>query len=105
MLDCQVSVFSGESVQFSSPALKEPMKKTKLQDYRRQVESYFHMEFSDVPLEQVLLRLPEKYTIKVAKLVRLLHSMKKPPSDAAGYAMRFLRPPFRCLIVGQEEEG
>ena len=103
MLDCRVSIFLGESVQFLSTVPKEPMKKTKLKDYRRQVENYFHMEFSDVPLEQVLLRLPEKYTVKVAKLVRLFHSLKKPPSDAAGYAMRFLRPPFRCLIVGQEE--
>ena len=81
------------------------MKKTKLKDYRRRVENYFHMEFSDVPLEQVLLRLPEKYTVKVAKLVRLFHSLKKQRSDSAGYAIRFLRPPFRCLIVGQEEDG
>jgi len=80
------------------------MKKIRLQDYRRKVESYFLLEFSDVPLPQVLLRLPDKYTVKVDKLVRLFHSLKKPPADAAGYAMRFLRPPFRCLIVGQEEE-
>ena len=55
------------------------MKKTKLQDYRRQVESYFHMEFSDVPLEQVLLRLPEKYTVKVAKRL----SITSPHSNTA----------------------
>ncbi len=84
-------------------SIKEPME-TKLQDYRRQVDNYFEMEFSDVPLEQVLLRLPEKYSGKVDKLIRLFHSLKRPPSDAAGRAMRFLRPPFRSLIVGQKDE-
>lgn len=80
------------------------MKKTKLQDYRRQVESYFEMEFSDVPLEQVLSRLPEKYTEKVGKVISLHHRLKKPPPDAAAYAMRILRGPCRSLIVGQIEE-
>ena len=80
------------------------MKKTNLQDYRRQVEIYFEMEYSDLPLEQVLFRLPEKYTVKVAKVVRLHHSIKKPPANAAAYAMRILRGPCRSLIVGQTEE-
>ena len=80
------------------------MKKTKLQDYRRQVEIYFQMEWSDIPLEQVLFRLPEKYTVKVGKVVRLHHRIKKPPANAAAYAMRVLRGPCRSLIVGQTDE-
>ena len=80
------------------------MKKTKLQDFRRQVEGYFLMEYSDVPLEQVLFRLPEKYTVKVGKVISLHHSLKKPPANAAAYAMRVLRGPCRSLIVGQTEE-
>ena len=87
----------------SRPLLKEPMKKTKLQDYRRQVEIYFEMEYSDLPLEQVLFRLPEKYSEKVGKVVRLHHSIKKPPANAAAYAMRIVRGPCRSLIVGQTE--
>jgi hypothetical protein len=80
------------------------MKKTKLQDYRRQVTRYFEMEFSDVPLDQVLLRLPEKYSEKVGKVISLHHRLKKPPADAAAYAVRILRGPCRSLIVGQGEE-
>jgi len=80
------------------------MKKTKLQEYRRQVTSYFQMEYSDVPLQQVLLRLPKLYSVKVWKVIRLHHSLKKPPSNAAAYAMRVLRGPCRSLIVGQQEE-
>jgi hypothetical protein len=80
------------------------MKKTKLQDYRRQVIRYFEMEWSDVPLEQVLLRLPDKYSEKVGKVVRLHHRIKKPPANAAAYAMRVLRGSCRSLIVGQTEE-
>jgi hypothetical protein len=80
------------------------MKKTKLQDYRRQVEFYFEMEYSDLPLEQVLFRLREMYSEKVGKVVRLHHKLKKPPADAAAYAMRILRGPCRTLIVGQTEE-
>ena len=77
------------------------MKKTKLQDYRRQVEIYFKMEYSDLPLEQALFRLPEKYSVKRGKVVRLHHRIKKPPADAAAYAMRILRGPCRTLIVGR----
>jgi hypothetical protein len=80
------------------------MKKTKLQDYRRQVEIYFEMEYSDVPLEQVLLRLREMYSEKVGKVISLHHSLKKPPANAAAYAMRIVRGPCRSLIVGQTEE-
>jgi hypothetical protein len=80
------------------------MKKTKLPEYRQRVESYFELEYSDLPLEQVLFRLPEKYTVKVGKVISLHHSLKKPPADAAGYAVRILRGPCRSLIVGQTEE-
>ena len=65
---------------------------------------YFEMEFSDLPLEQVLFRLPEKYSEKVGKVISLHHRLKKPPADAAAYAMRILRGPCRTLIVGQTEE-
>lgn len=80
------------------------MKKIKLQEYRRHVEIYFALEWSDVPLEQVLLRLPEKYSGKVDKVIELHHNLKKPAPDAAGYAMRILRGPCRSLIVGQNDE-
>lgn len=80
------------------------MKRTKLPDYRRQVEIYFELEYSDLPLEQVLFRLPEKYSDKVGKVVSLHHRLKKPPADAAAYAMRILRGLCRSLIVGQTEE-
>ena len=80
------------------------MKKTKLQDYRRQVESYFQMEYSDVSIQQVLLRVPELYRVKVGKVIRLHHRLQKPPANAAAYAMRVLRGPCRSLIVGQQEE-
>ena len=81
------------------------MKKTKLKDYRRQVIRYFEMEYSDISFQQTLLRLPIKYSEKMEKLIRLFFSLKREPADAAGRAMRFLRPPFRpSLIVGQQEE-
>jgi hypothetical protein len=41
------------------------MEKTTLENYRQQVSRYFGLEYSDVPLEQVLLRLPHKYSEKV----------------------------------------
>jgi hypothetical protein len=78
--------------------------KTSLSDYRQQVFRYFGLEYSDVPLEQVLLRLPQKYSEKVETLILLYCSLKRHPADAAGRAMRFLRPPFRSLIVGQMED-
>ena len=80
------------------------MKKTKLPEYRQRVESYFELEYSDLPLEQVLFRLPEKYSEKVGKVISLHHRLKKPPADAAAYARRVLRGPCRSLIVGQTEE-
>ena len=80
------------------------MNKTTLKDYRRQVVRYFELEYSDVPLKQVLLRLPELYREKVRKVIRLHYRIKKPPADAAVYMMRVLRGPTRSLIVGQKEE-
>jgi hypothetical protein len=81
---------------------KEPMK-LPLPEYRQRVESYFELEYSDTPLQQVLVGLPDKYARKADKVIELHHQLKKPPSDAAGYAMRLLRGPCRSLIAGQEE--
>ncbi len=80
------------------------MGKTTLKDYRRQVIRYFEMEYSDVPLKQVLLRLPQLYREKVGKVIRLHYRIKKPAANAAAYVMRVLRGPTRSLIVGQKEE-
>jgi hypothetical protein len=72
-------------------------------EYRQRVESYFELEYSDTPLLEVLAGLPDKYAVKVSKVIELHHQLKKPPSDAAGYATRLLRGPCRSLIAGQEE--
>ena len=82
---------------------KEPMK-LPLPEYRQRVESYFQMEYSDKPLQQVLVGLPDKYPRKVEKVIELHYQLNKPPSDAAGYAMRLLRGPCRSLIVGQQDD-
>jgi hypothetical protein len=78
--------------------------KTTLPAYRQMVESYFHLEYSDTPLQQVLDRLPSKYRIKAKKVMKLHHQLKKPPSNAAAYVMRILRGPSKSLIAGQEEQ-
>jgi hypothetical protein len=83
---------------------KETMKKSTQKDYRRQVNRYFEMELSDLPLTQVLLGLPELHREKVRKVIRLHYRIKKPPADAAVYIMRVLRGPCKSLIVGQKEE-
>jgi hypothetical protein len=80
------------------------MAKTKLKYYRRQVDTYFGLEFSDIPLAKVLFRLPEKYSRKLASVIRLHHRLEKPPADAAEYCMRILRGPCPVLIVGQLED-
>ena len=80
------------------------MRKTKLKDSRRQVIRYFELEYSDVPLKQVLLGLRELYREKVRKVIRLHYRIKKPPANAAAYVMRVLRGPCKSLIVGQKEE-
>jgi hypothetical protein len=72
-------------------------------EYSQRVESYFQLEYSDTPLQEVLAGLPDKYAGKVSKVIELHHQLRKPPSDAAGYAMRLLRGPCRSLIAGQEE--
>ena len=79
-----------------------PMK-LPLSEYRQRVESYFQLEYSDTPLQEVLAGLPDKYARKVSKVIALHHQLKKPPSDAAGYAMRLLRGPCRSLIAGQQD--
>jgi hypothetical protein len=78
--------------------------KTTLLAYRQMVESYFQLEYSDMPLEQVLDRLPSKYRVKVRKCIKLHHQLKKPPSNAASYVMRIVRGPSKSLIAGQEEQ-
>jgi hypothetical protein len=62
------------------------------------------LEYSDVPLKQVLLGLRELYREKVWKVIRLHYRIKKPPANAAAYVMRVLRGPCKSLIVGQKEE-
>jgi hypothetical protein len=81
----------------------KPFMKTTLLAYRQMVETYFHLEYSDTPLEQVLDRLPSNYRVKVKKVMKLHHELKKPPSNAAAYVMRILRGPCKSLIAGQEE--
>ena len=78
--------------------------KLPLPEYRQRVESYFELEYSDTPLQQVLESLPGKYRAKADKVIELHHQLKKPPSDAAGYVMRIVRGPCRSLITGQEEQ-
>jgi hypothetical protein len=77
--------------------------KTTPPSYRQMVESYFQLEYSDTPLQQVLGSVPSKYRAKVSKVMELHHELKKPPSDAAAYVMRILRGPCKSLIRGQEE--
>ena len=77
--------------------------KLPLSEYHQRVESYFQMEYSDKPLQQVLVGLPDKYARKVEKVIELHHQLKKPPCDAAAYVMRIVRGPCRSLIAGQEE--
>ena len=72
-------------------------------EYHQRVESYFHLEYSDTPLQQVLESLPEKYRAKADRVIELHHQLHKLPSDAAGYVMRIVRGPCRSLIAGQEE--
>ena len=77
--------------------------KLPLPEYRQRAESYFQFEYSDTPLQQVLVGLPDKYARKVSKVIELHHQLHKSPSDAAGYAMRLLRGPCRSLIAGQQD--
>jgi hypothetical protein len=75
----------------------------RLSGYRQEVASYSQLEYSDTSLQQVPAGLPDKYARKVSKVTALHHQLQKPPSDAAGYAMRIVRGLFRSLITDQEE--
>jgi hypothetical protein len=83
--------------------LSQCLMKTASRSYRQMVESYFQLEYSDTPLQQVLGKLPSKYRVKAKKVMKLHHQLKKPPSDAAAYVMRILRGRCKSLIAGLEE--
>jgi hypothetical protein len=78
--------------------------KTQLSTYRGLAIEYFHREFSDRPLQQLLLQCPESFPEKLEKVIRLHHQTKKPPADAAAFIARLLKPRMKCLIVGQGED-
>ena len=78
--------------------------KTRLSTYRDLACEYFQMEFSDRPLEQLLLQCPESFTEKLEKVIRLHHQTNKPPADAAAFMARLLKPRLKYLIVGQGED-
>lgn len=62
------------------------------------------MEYSDIPLSQVLLQLPDHYRDKAKTAILLCHRLKRPPSDSAAFMMRLFRPRTGYLIVGQKAE-
>ena len=76
-----------------------------LSNYRDLAIEYFHMEFSDRPLEQLLLNCPESFNEKVEKVIRLHHRTNKAPADAAAFIARLLRPRLKVLIVGQVDDS
>ena len=78
--------------------------KTRLSTYRDRVIEYFHLEFSDRPLEQMLLQCPESFTDKMEKVIRLHHRTNKAPADAAAFMARLLKPRLKFLIVGQSDD-
>lgn len=78
--------------------------KTRLSTYRDLAIEYFHLEFSDCRLEQLLLQCPECFTDKMEKVIRLHHRTNKPPADAAAFMARLLKPRLKCLIVGQADD-
>lgn len=78
--------------------------KTRLSTYRGLAIEYFHLEFSDCRLEQLLLQCPESFTEKMEKVIRLHHRTNKPPADAAAFMARLLKPRLKCLIVGQADD-
>ncbi len=80
------------------------MQKNKLSVFRKQVEKYFQLEFSDVALKQILRNLPETYFEKVEEVIKLHYRNNKLPPNAAAYAMRILRGPCRNLIIGLDDE-
>lgn len=78
--------------------------KTRLSTYRDRAIEYFHLEFSDRPLEQLLLQCPESFPEKMEKVIRLHHHTNKPPADAAAFMARLLRPRMKFLIGGEGED-
>lgn len=74
--------------------------KTRLSTYRDLSINYFHLEFSDRRLEQLLLECPESFTEKMEQVIRLHHRTDKPPADAAAFMARLLRPRLKSLIAG-----
>lgn len=78
--------------------------KTRLSTYRDLTIEYFHLEFSDRPLDQLLLQCPESFAGKMEKVIRLHHRTNKPPADAAAFMARLLKPRLKLLIVGQADD-
>ncbi len=81
------------------------MQKNKLSVFRKQVEKYFELEFSDLALKKILCNLPEKYLGKVEEVIELHYRNNKLPANAAAYAMRIIRGPCRNLIIGLDDES
>ncbi len=77
--------------------------KARLFTYRGLAIEYFHLEFSDCRLEQLLLRCPKSFAEKMEKVIRLHHRTNRPPADAAAFMARLLKPRLKCLIVGQTD--
>jgi hypothetical protein len=79
--------------------------KNRFSTYRDLAIDYFHLEFSDRPLEQLLLQCPESFTEKMDKVICLHHRTKKVPADAAAFMARLLKPRLKFLIVGQVDDS
>lgn len=87
--------------------IREPPRvsmKARLSTHRDRAIEYFQLEFSDRPLEQLLLQCPESFTEKLEKVIRLHHQTNKPPADAAAFMARLLKPRMKFLIVGQGDD-
>jgi hypothetical protein len=78
--------------------------KTRLSTFRELAVEYFHLEFSDRPLDQLLLQCPQSFKGKMEKVIRLHHRINKPPADAAAFMARLLKPRLKVLIVGQADD-
>lgn len=70
-----------------------------LDAYRHYVNVYFRMEFSDIPLEDALRRVPASFGPKIERVIGLHHQIERPPQDAAGYVRRVLRGRLKHLIA------
>jgi hypothetical protein len=78
--------------------------KTRLSTFRDLAIEYFHLEFSDRRLDQLLLQCPQSFAEKMDKVIRLHHRTNKPPADAAAFMARLLKPSLKFLIVGQADD-